>query len=210
MDEKTVLEQPQKGSELPTKFKSSEQLAQAYESLEAEFTRKCQALRELAAEKARLEEELRREQEQKADVEKVNEADEKDPQPASDKPWSEIVEEFLNKYPSAVSFSAELAHMLAQRPESKTEQGLEHLYLQLVAQKFKPYEQLVEDEEFLNEYVLGNQKINDMIITRYLQALAGKESPKLMGQGGGYMPIAKRRSAKTLEEAGAFTLETLK
>jgi len=187
-------EQPEEtGSVLKAgKFKTGEQLEQAYNELEAEFTRRSQRLNQLAKENEQLQGQLEN-----------GEDPEGDNAQAPQDEFSLVVSSFLNSYPVAVDFAAEIAEIIQADPELQSEQGLIKAYAQVLSSSYKTPVQLLQDDNFVKEHILKNEKIRTAILQDYLAALSNGTLPAVIsGQHSGQLPLSPKSTPATLEEAG--------
>ena len=163
------------------KFKTPEELLHAYGELEKEFTRRSQRLKELES----------------ASAEPFkNEED-----------WKAAVDKFFTETPSAKAFAKDIANEIIEHPELKRDKNCLSIALtRTLVNKFRTPEQLIEDGQFLNDYVLKSQRVKDAVIANYLQELKDGEPPLTLG-GGGMQFAASPRMPKTIEEAGFMFLK---
>lgn len=171
------------------KFASSDELLKAYTRLEAEFTKKCQQLKEAE----------RRSEPTQPSVEEgsapLYEREE----------WEDRVAEFLGKYPIAEEYAAEISSVLKEEPDlAKRENCLEIALGKALAKNYKKPERIMEDEAFLEEHVYKNDKVRDRVIRDYLAGLSPLSgAPKTLPHGGAAAIIPPSR-ARSIEEAGAM------
>ena len=190
-DSSTLLaEEQQENLELDNgspilKFKSVKELGNAYQSLEKEFTQKCQKVKELTDKLSEME-----------NTKFVPEYERDD--------WGENVKAFFANHPMAKDYVAEISDVLkndeliANQPNS-----LNNALTKVLADKFMPYDKLVEDEQFLEQYVYNNKKISEKIVNSYLDSLQKNKAMPLMtsisGSGTFASPVKK---PKTIKDAG--------
>jgi len=178
------------------KFASSEELLKAYNSLEAEFTKKCQQLKEAE----------RRSEPAEVPSDKAGSA------PLYEKEeWDERVANFLESNPIAEEYGAEIASILKEDAElAKKENCLEIALGKAVAKHYKKPESIIEDEAFLERYVYRNDKIRDRVIGDYLEGLSPLVgAPRTIPHGGAAAIIPPTR-ARSIEEAGAMAEKLIK
>jgi len=171
------------------KFKSVEALEKAYENLEKEFTKKCQALNSLKSENDK----------------------EKSPQYTRED-WLQKVGEFLEKHQLAKNYTKQIAEVLTNNEElSKKEDALSLAYSMVLENNFKTKEELMQDETFLNEYVFGSEKIKNKIIEEYLQNISSSKTVPLISnvRGAGSVPSPKYQP-KSLREASLYAQQILR
>jgi len=162
------------------KFKNPQELLRAYGELEKEFTRRSQRLKEL----------------------------EKATQPVNtQEQWKSAVDKFFNEIPSAKPFAKDMAGVLIRNPELQEDANcLGIAFVRVLADKFRTPEQLIEDGQFLNEYVLNSQRVKDAVIAQYLQDIRSDIPPRTM-RDGGLQCVAPGVKPKTIQEAGFMFLK---
>ncbi|MDR3263477.1 MAG: hypothetical protein LBT30_04125 [Clostridiales bacterium] len=190
------------------KFKSAETLLKAYNSLEAEFTKRSQRLKEL---EKTLNEPV-------PNVQAYTEAkDGSTKQPTElAKPfggrgdWVKRVEEFVNNNPKARAYAADITGEILRGAVSfSDENGLLDAYHRVLARNYTEPEKLTENGEFMEKYVYNNAAVKDKIITEYLDGLKSVNLPKFVGKGGD-MTVLPPKKPKSLEEAGRLAERFLK
>jgi hypothetical protein len=178
------LEQPkvEMGSNEFGKFKDAESLLKAYNSLEAEFTKKSQRLSMLETENTKTQSELMK----KAENDKK-------------------IEEFVNKFDIAKPFKSALKESL----EAEEDVDLKEKTLHLVANTYKSAEDYSRDDDFLNNYIFTNQEIKDKIVKDYLSKIT-QNSPIKMDSGSGSISLSPPNIPKTIQEAGRLAKSIIK
>lgn len=177
------LEQPimeNVGSKNFGKFKDAESLLKAYNSLEAEFTKKSQKLATLETEN----EKIQTEQNKIAEQEKR-------------------VEEFVSKFEIAKPFSSALKESLANG------ENLQDKAIELISKSYKTAEFYANDDEFLNNYIFSNQEIKDKIVKDYLSRIT-QNSPIKVENGGGAISLTPPKMPTTIQEAGKLAKSIIK
>lgn len=194
-NEKTMVQQNQTGS-LLNKFKNAEELSKAYVNLEKEFTKKCQIIKDL-------------EQKQSCDNTNQN-LDDLVPQYKLDN-WQNLVNEFFQQNPTAKQFIDEISNVLLEDENiSKSANSLEQAFNKVKLNNFRTNQQLMEDENFITNFVLTNQNVKDRIITEYLsQIVANKNVPLMESSSGGNVMVSPKQKPKNLKEAGAYMLSLI-
>ena len=173
------------------KFASSEELLKAYNHLQSEFTKKCQQLKALEARS-------------ETPPDAVG-TDGSAPLYAKDE-WDEKVAAFLDKYPIAKEYAAEISAVLKDDPDLAKEEGCLDIALgRAVAASYKSPESMMKDGDFLEKYVFSNDEIRDKVIENYLRELSPLGGvPRTIPHGGNAAVIPPSRP-NDLEEAGAMT-----
>lgn len=167
------------------KFRNPQELLRAYGELEKEFTRRSQRLKE-------LENGINRKQ------------------PRSDEEWKSEVDKFFSEIPTARAFAKDIANQLLENPQLRQEENcLKSALLNVLADKFRTPEQLMEDGQFLNDYVLRSDKVKDAIISQYLSDMRTGLPPHTLSNGG-LQCVAPAAKPKTIEEAGFMFLKNNK
>ena len=177
------------------KFANSEELLKAYNRLEAEFTRKCQLLK---------------------DAEKRSEPTDVPSDAAGSAPlyekeeWNDRVAAFLDRYPIAEEYASKIGEILKSDPElAGQESCLEIALGRAVASAYKRPESMMEDEAFLENYVYKNDKIRDRVISDYLAGLSPLSGAPRTSPHGGAAAILPPTRARSIEEAGAMAEKML-
>ena len=173
--EEEILEQPEDlGSKNYGKFKDAESLLKAYNSLEAEFTKKSQRLATLETETAKA----------TAEANFQAEIDGK-------------VDEFISKFENMRPFGSALKETL----KNNVSANLQEEALKLLSNSYKSAETFATDEEFLNNFIYSNAKIKDKIVKDYLSQITQNSPIKLEGSTGS-ISLTPPRVPTTIQEAG--------
>lgn len=164
------------------KFKTVDSLLKAYESLEKEFTKKCQLVKELENSKA-------------------GDNTEKVPQYAL-QDWQSKVSEFFMQNPKAKQYVDEISNILSSDKDiAIANNSLEQAYLQVLKNNFKSKEELIADQEFVNQYILTNEKIKQTIIQEYLNQVQNRKTAPLFS-GGGNSAVTSKQKPVSINQAG--------
>lgn len=164
------------------KFKNPQELLRAYGELEKEFTRKSQRLKELES--------------------GANENCE-----FSEEKWKEAADKFFQQTPSAKPFAREIASKIMEEPSLKNDKDCFNVALtKVLLDKFRTPEQLMQDGQFLNDYVLSSDKVKSAVIEEYLRTLRAGQPPKTLADDG-LACVSLARKPKTVEEAGIMFLK---
>ena len=163
------------------KFKSVKALEEAYVNLEKEFTKKCQKVSEL----------------EKSVADNVT-------APAKTKEQTE--EEFFSQTPLAQKYRSEIAEYV-----SNNDVSLENAYAKILEKIYKPNEELIHDENFINEYIMKDSKIKQKIIGEYLTDLmSNKKTPLITETSGSNINILPKLKPTSIKEAGEIAEAMLK
>lgn len=178
------------------KFKDAKSLLDAYNSLEAEFTRKSQKLSEvlkgnLSQEKSALPTENSANENRKTPQYKLNN-------------WKEKVSEFYLNNAKAKEESKNIAKILIKYPEiAESENCLDIAYKMAISEKYVEPASLSCDEDFLKKYIADNERAKEMIIGSYIKSLNSRQSAPdiILGRS---TDIAKTPAKKlnSIDEAG--------
>lgn len=167
------------------RFKSTGELIKAYTNLEKEFTKRSQRLKSL----------------EKEVVDRIPETKE-----YMKEDWQERVNKFVDSTPATAPFRAEIAKEIIDNGLDNNPNCLELAASRVLLKNYRPPESLAEDEEFLDNHILKNEKIRDRIIKDYLCSVAGTRTVKTIGAGGQPAMSPKPRP-QSIGEAGRMMLE---
>lgn len=165
------------------KFKDAESLLDAYNNLQAEFTRKCQKLSE-----------FEKQEKQRENL---------DHQPVFDKDdWQQQVSLFLSKHEDAKKFASEISNEILTNPSlSNSKDALELAWANVISKKYKPMDEMINDDKFINDYVLSNEQIKQKILSNYVKNIESKKIPPIIASSGGNIAFPTTKKANTLSEA---------
>lgn len=167
------------------KFRNPEELMRAYNELEKEFTRRSQRLAE--AERKLKEKEA--------------------PFNPDEEEWKATVDKFFERTPSAKPFAKDMARELMAHPELRRDANcLNNALTRVLVAKFRTPEQMLQDGQFLNDYVLTSTAVKAAVIEGYLKGLKDGKPPVVM-QGTGELGVTPRKNPKSIEEAGNLFLK---
>ena len=176
-----------------SKFKSVKELGVAYQNLEKEFTQKCQKVKEL--------------------TDKINALDNTNFVPEYERDdWEKNVKDFFENHPLAKNYVAEISEVLSSDEKiAKGQNSLQSALTKVLANKFVPYETLIQDEEFLNKYIYSNHEISEKIINNYLDGLQkNKVMPLISSVSGSGTFTSPVKKPKTIKDAGKMVEAYLK
>lgn len=182
---KENLEQPEinmEGSMNFGKFKDAESLLKAYNSLEAEFTKKSQRLSMLETENEKNLQQISKQAEQE-----------------------KRVDEFVTKFEIAKPFSSALKEILAKDENV----DIKDETISLISKSYKTAKDFSEDEEFLNNYIFSNQEIKDKIVKEYLSKVT-QNSPIKVENGASSITLTPPKKPTTIKEAGKLAKSIIK
>ena len=198
LEENNMTEETE-GSSLG-KFKSATSLLEAYNYLQAEFTRKSQ---ELASLKKSCETD---------EVSKNNALPEDNlgssenascSQPACEngdfmQNFDKKLSDFAEKCPQAKMVESKIKEQFLTFPElQKIEDGMAVAYALTCG---NPAE-MINNPEFVQTYILSNEKIKNMVVDDYIKSLAKPCAPKLISSESAGIVVAPKYQPKTLGDA---------
>ena len=177
-EEKGESQTIEKETDKPSsKFKSVEELEKAYNSLEKEFTKRCQKL-------SQLEKEMK--------VMKTETPEQ----------WKAKVDKFFGETPDAKAFAKEMAEVISNDTSLRSRADcLEVALSRVLMKKYRSPKDLATDEEFLKEHILGSDFVKKAVIDRYMKDLRDGKPPVLMSRAG-QNTVAPRNKPKTIADAG--------
>lgn len=169
-----------------SKFKDADELLKAYQSLEKEFTKKCQQLSEISKDK---------QQECIPVYQDIN--------------WQDRVNEFVSNNPSAQKYSQQISEMIINdKTIASSNNPLQSAWAKIV-DELKTPEQLLGDSDFVDKYIINNKEIQAKIIDNFLKK--PNTAPSLIGkQTGASTILAPLVKPKNLEEANELVRSLLK
>lgn len=168
------------------RFKSAEDLLKAYTSLEKEFTKRSQKLRTLEKELSG----------KMVSPQKEYMLDD----------WRERVEKFIGNTPSVAPFKKQIADEILNGGLENNPDCLEIAAARVILNNYKSPADYLSDDEFVNEYVMKNEKIRDGIVKDYLKNLDGVKSVRTIGSAG-QPALSSPIRPKTVSEAGRMVME---
>lgn len=113
--------------------------------------------------------------------------------------WGDRLVSFLSRYPEAKNCARDISEALTVSEDSaKGEDALERAYITVLSRKKSP-EELIEDEDFLKNYVYLSQKIKEKIIADYVSEME-KGAPSVIAKGGEVF-LSPPKKPRTLNEA---------
>ena len=169
------------------KFKSGEELLKAYNFLQSDYTRKCQALAESEKQLEDKEKEIKNNIPPQEVLNKVKNKQ----------------EEFYSSFPEAKEFAKVLEEKVKGKDFLQDSNPFLQVWQEFKQENFISPSKLIEDEKFLQNYVYGNKKITDKILKDYFNSLQKESSPVLISaQPGSKTILSPVKRPKTIEEAG--------
>ena len=176
------------------KFNSVQDLVNAYNSLQAEFTRKCQRLKQVEEDNQNLNQKILDGNAQKEEPIYLKED------------FSNQLSNFLQNNPNAKKYAKEISLEVANSNVNLTQ-----AYNNVLAKMYKEPEELVKDKDFINNYVLNDNDVKKELIKNYLKNVKESNAPTLIsGASGLYGGRAKDIEISSLEEANKLALKMFK
>ncbi|MBR4002881.1 MAG: hypothetical protein IKI95_02280 [Clostridia bacterium] len=178
------------GSNNLGKFKNSDSLLSSYNALQSDYTKKCQALKELTKQ---IEEQnlLKLEEENKQ------------------KEFENNSKTFFENNLRAKKFEKELTQMILKDKElSDSQTPFETAWKKFLENNFYTPDELISDENFLKNYVFNSEKIKEQIISQYFSGLKINSSPILISnQKGSKTILSPVDKPKSIKDAGKLAEE---
>ncbi len=167
------------GSKDYGKFASADELLKAYNSLQAEFTRKCQALNAHQSNTSSVEPlEM---------IQKIKQS----------------VDEFSTSRPLAQKYAKEMMDKVISSESPLDPKSLNKAYTEVLESHFTEPENLVRDENFLSNYIFSDTALCDQIVTKYLTKLADKKTVPLVAKSSkSSVTLRQITNPQTINEAG--------
>jgi len=194
MSEEQALneEQPQDVGSSYLKFNSLDELKNAYQNLEKEFTKKSQLLKKLENEKLNSDAE-------NGDIQTKILEEEKPYWERND--WNEKVSTFFENNPLAKNYLKQISQMVVEDKElQKSDIPLEKAWLKWLEKNYKAPEQLLNDEEFL-KHLKSSEKLKKEIIDEYLSQINNSDfAPPIYLKSGTSGVMKNSLKTKSLEE----------
>lgn len=167
------------------KFKDTESLLSAYNSLQAEFTKKCQKLSEV--------------------TKKINETEnlnKEDSMPVfANTNWQENVSNFLTKNTEAQKYSGEIANeILMDKDLQSSPNALELAWARVMQKNYVEPEKLSNDQNFINEKILSRDDVKKQVLEEYFKNLQNVKTPTVITSSGSVASIVEKKPT-TMQEA---------
>jgi hypothetical protein len=170
------------------KFKDAESLLAAYNNLQAEFTKKCQALAQ-----------LKKENETKQIDNNLSESK----LPIYEREdWTDKVSAFLQENKQAQPFAKQIAEIiLKDEAIAQSDSALDIAFAKVMSSSMVLPEKVVDDEKFVNDYVLKSEKVKKAVLEVYLKELEKNKTPNLLSGASSSQVLYKTKQASSLSEA---------
>lgn len=168
----------------------NEKLQNAYNSLQSEFTRRCQKIKELERENSVLKEEQS----------KMNSSTNAD--------METYEKDFIKNYPEVLGELQSLKD-LANSLGDKSYGRLERAYLNSLKQKLEEKENYYKSQKYLLDCIRQNENLKESVIREYLEGVQGSKPTVRLTSGDGMASITPPSKPKTLAEAGIIAQQIL-
>ena len=166
------------------KFKDAESLLEAYNNLQAEFTRKCQKLSEVSKE-------LEDKNSTSQNIEPVYKSEN----------WQTEVNDFLVKNTGAQKYSGDIANeILNDKNLSMSPNALELAWARVMQKNYVEPDSLAYDQNFLNEKILNRDEIKTQVLEEYFKNLQKQKIPPVIS-GSGEVAVAVSKAPQNMAEA---------
>lgn len=185
VDEGTTLKPEADGS--LGKFKDAESLLSAYNSLQAEFTKKCQKLSQT---------------QKLLDEAVASDAESNKAEPIfSTDHWNEAVTDFLKQNAKAKEYSGEIATEIMNDKElQNSPNALELAWARVMQKKFESPKTLALDKKFIDEQILSRQEVKEQVLNEYFKNLQNVKTPPVIAKSGTVAFVAPKEP-KSMAEA---------
>lgn len=171
------------------KFKDTESLLSAYNNLQAEFTRKCQALSQLQKE-----------------ADNVKDEQEQTVQPVTpvylNDDWNEKVYAFLENNIEAKPYAKEISQLIMQDENlASSDDALSLAWSKIAIKNYKSPKDNLEDDDFIQNYVLKSEKVKQAVVNHLSQQIKNNNNPNLINSisGGSYGSVKIKTPTSLLE-----------
>ena len=168
------------------KFKDANALFEAYNNLQTDYTKKCQALSEFQ----------KKTENATANINATA--------PANSFDWTQEARSFFESNAKAKKYEDKLARIIIEDKEiANSDAPLTKAWSKFVLENFHDKNDLATDENFLQEYIFNNEEITNKIIKNYFNSLNFPQNPTLMSmQKGSESLLSPKAKPKTIKEAG--------
>lgn len=127
--------------------------------------------------------------------------------------WSNNLNQFAVKTPDFEQWKPHMQQIMESMPNLyDMPNGLEVAYNMAKGQNYQEPTQLLQNQDFVKQNILGNQDIKNQIIQEYLQSLKqGNQAPTVIsGQANGSMPVMPENKPQNMDEADAIALKMMR
>ena len=180
------------------KFKDVKSLEKAYGSLESEFTKRSQRIKELEGKVAELTEFKLGAEKEKAALEAERGARENK---ENGERGLSGAEEFYKKFPEAAKYAEKIADFAESGENLSDKEFLEKAYVKCLLREAEELRAKLNDEEFLYGQI-ESTPIKDRVIKAYLSGVKNSPKTPYLLRGDGNIAVLPPVKPKTLAEAG--------
>ena len=168
------------------KFDSADALLKAYNSLQSEFTRKCQAIANASSENP------------VRPVDAYNEIKSR-------------VNEFANNNSLAKKYESELLEKVLSDTSSDSMLAIKDAYTQILESHFASPDELAKSEEFLSKYIYSDDELCDKILANVVDKIQASSAPRVLTRSSGSaISLTPINKPADLKEAGELAKSLLK
>ncbi len=163
------------------KFKDEKSLLQAYNNLQSEFTKKCQALSQLAKQ---LEEN------------KINNL------PSKQQIIAQKLDQLTQDYSNFASYKDDILALVDSECQD-IEKAVYDAMSKFAINNFKTAQNYASEEGFLEKYIYSNENIKQKIIQKYFENTTLNQAPNIIARHVGSKSIVSpKQSPKSIRDAG--------
>ena len=163
------------------KFNDYDKLLQSYTNLEKEFTKKCQELSTLKTQSGTS---------------------------SAEPPQKQTLEQFFDQFPEAKVFKEQIGQAIDNPQYSETTDTYTRYYFDLLRQNYVSKETLAQDDDFLQQYVLGNKEVVAKLLQKAQPTVVA--TPTVISGNAGAMSVSLPTRPKTIAEASKLAQEFFK
>lgn len=163
------------------KFNDYDKLLASYTNLEKEFTKKCQELSQLKSQSGTS---------------------------VDTPPQAQTLEQFLATFPEAEIFKEQISQAVNNPQYSESTDAYTRSYFDLLRQNYVSKETLAQDDNFLQQYVLGNKDVVAKLLQKVPQTAS--PAPTVISGNAGCMSVTLPTRPKSIAEASKLAQELFK
>lgn len=165
------------------KFNDAKSLLSAYNSLQAEFTKKCQKLSELT-----------KSQQEEVQNQNIPVFEKQD--------WTNKVSSFLKENAGANDFAMEISKLIMENDDLKTNpNALELAWAKIIKSQYISPKQLSEDEVLIEKIINENHELKQKLMKSFVEKNQQKTPPPLSSSSGGTMAFYNATPTSSMQEA---------